>query len=151
MYTMCVFRLPVSFCKDIDAAVARFWWAEVDRDRGVHWVKWNDLSRPKKEGGLGFCNLNDFNIALLTKQCWRLIHDQDSLWACVLKARYFPNSSFLEAKKGRKASWAWASLLEGRDLILRDARWQIMGGMEVRFWQDNWIPGITGGGAPYSS
>ncbi|KAM1981033.1 hypothetical protein ACFX15_037578 [Malus domestica] len=146
MYTMCVFRLPMSFCKDIDAAVARFWWAGADRDRGVHWVKWNDLSRPKKEGGLGFCNLNDFNIALLAKQCWRLIHDLDSLWACVLKARYFPNSSFLEAKKGGRAFWAWASLLDGRDLILRDARWQIMGGMKVWFWQDNWIPGITGGG-----
>ncbi|CAN6566565.1 unnamed protein product [Malus baccata var. baccata] len=130
MYTMCVFRLPVSFCKDIDAAVARFWWAGADRDREVHWVKWNDLSRPKKERGLGFRNLNDFNIALLARQCWRLMHDPDSLWARVLKARYFPNSSFLEAKKGGRASWAWASLLEGRDLILKDARWQIMGGME---------------------
>lgn len=38
MYPMCVFRLPVSVCKDIDAAVPRFWWAGADKDCGMHWV-----------------------------------------------------------------------------------------------------------------
>lgn len=95
---------------------------------------------------MGFRNLNDFNIALLTKQCWRLIHDPDSLWARVLKEQYFPNVSFLEAKKGGRAFWAWACLLEGWDLILNDARWQIMEGMEVFFFlEDNWVSGILTG------
>ncbi|KAM2647621.1 hypothetical protein TB1_000846 [Malus domestica] len=62
------------------------------------------------------------------KQCWCLIHDPDSLWERVLKERYFPNVSFLDAKRGGRASWAWASFLEGRDLILKGVRWQIIGG-----------------------
>ncbi|KAM2483190.1 hypothetical protein ACFX1W_040852 [Malus domestica] len=94
---------------------------------------------------MGFRNLKDFNLALLAKQCWRLIHDPDSLWAWVLKVRYFPNVSFLDAKKGGRAFWAWVSLLEGRDLILNGARWQIMGGQEVRFWMDNWVSDIPAG------
>ncbi|KAM1125328.1 hypothetical protein ACFX2I_040662 [Malus domestica] len=103
------------------------------------------MGLPKRKGGMGFRNLKDFNLALLAKQCWRLIHDPDSLWAWVLKERYFPNVSFLDAKKGGRAFWAWASLLEGRDLILKGARWQIMGGQEVRFWMENWVSDIPAG------
>ncbi|KAM1011255.1 hypothetical protein FF1_046480 [Malus domestica] len=110
MYPMCVFRLPVSLCNDIDVAAARFWWAGADKDQGIHWVNWKDLGQTKKEG-----------------------------------ERYFPDVPFLEAKKDGRASWTWASLLEGRDLILKGARWQIMGGQEVRFWEDNWVPSLVGG------
>ncbi|XP_050142150.1 uncharacterized mitochondrial protein AtMg00310-like [Malus sylvestris] len=145
MYPMCVFLLPATLCNEIDAAMARFWWVGADKDRGMHWINWKELGQSKNEGGIGFRNLYDFNIALLAKQCWRLIHDPDSLWARVLKERYFPNVSFLEAKKGGRASWAWASLLEERDLILKGARWQVLGRQEVRFWKDNWVPGILGG------
>lgn len=96
----------------------------------------------KREGGIGFHNFKNFNIPLLAKQYWRPIHDPNSLWARVLKERYFPNVSFLEVKKGGKTSWAWESLLEGKDLILQGARWQVLGGQEVRFWAYNWVPGI---------
>ncbi|KAM1838383.1 hypothetical protein ACFX14_020050 [Malus domestica] len=61
------------------------------------------------------------------------------------EGRYFPNVSFLEAKKSCRASWAWASLLDGQDVILRGAGWQIIGGQHVRYWLDNWIPGLTEG------
>ena len=47
--------------------------------------------------------------------------EPESLWVKVMKARYFPNSSFLEAKKGSRASWAWASLLEWRKISLGGA------------------------------
>lgn len=103
------------------------------------------MGRPKKEGRMGFRNFKEFNLALHAKQCWRLILYPDSLWARVLKGRYFPNASFLEAKKASRASWAWASRLEGWDIILKGARWKIMGGQQVRFWMDNWVPGLPEG------
>ena len=62
-----------------------------------------------------------FNDALLAKQCWIMILDPNSLWAVVLKARYFPNYSFLDAKKGYRTSWAWSSLLAGRDILCNGA------------------------------
>lgn len=82
----------------------------------------------------------DFNDALLAKQCWRLIQNPNSLWARVLKARYFPHCSFLDAKRGGRASWAWSTLLSGRDLLLKDAHWQIMNGKEAQVWLDKWLP-----------
>lgn len=65
----------------------------------MHWINLDDMGLAKDDGGMGFRNIKDFNLALLAKQCWRLIHEPDSLWAWVLKDRYFPNSSFLEAQR----------------------------------------------------
>lgn len=91
---------------------------------------------------MGFRNLKNFNLALLAKQNWRLIHDPTSVWAWVLKDQYFPHVSFLEAKKGGRAFWAWSSLLESWDLLLKGAHWQIMRGDQTKLWFDRWVPGI---------
>ena len=69
----------------------------------------------------------------------------DSLWARVMKARYFPRSSFIEARKGCRASWAWTSLLEGREIILRGANWQVMNGRNIKLWVDRWAPSLPNG------
>lgn len=74
-----------------------------------------------KHGGMRFRNLKEFNLILLAKQCWLLIHEPTSLWARVMKERYFPHVLFLNAKKMGRAFWAWSSLLEGKDLLLEGA------------------------------
>ena len=48
---------------------------------------------------MGFQDLRDFNLAMLAKQGWRLIQENNSLLYRCFKARYFPRSSFLEAKE----------------------------------------------------
>ena len=50
---------------------------------------------------MGFRDLHSFNLAMLSKQAWKLIHDSNSLFYKVYKARYFPNSSFMMANVGR--------------------------------------------------
>ena len=71
--------------------------------------------------------------------------EPNSLWASLLKARYFPNCSFFYAKKGGRVSWAWSSLLIGKDLLKRDSHWQIINGCGVRVWVDRWLPTVPGG------
>ena len=118
--------------------IANFWWGMNGGTNKIHWVSKDVLGLPKKLGGLGFRNFKEFNDALLAKQCWRLLGDPTSLWARVLKARYFPHCSFLEATKGGRPSWAWSSLLSGRDLLVSGSHWQIMNGRDVRVWVDRW-------------
>lgn len=36
---------------------------------------WKSFCVPKEERGMGFHNLNSFNIALLAKQGWRLLRN----------------------------------------------------------------------------
>lgn len=54
----------------------------------------------KSKGGMGFRKLRDFNLALLGKQAWHLLNNDDSLVTKVFKAWYFPRSSVLDAKLG---------------------------------------------------
>ncbi|KAA3460457.1 reverse transcriptase [Gossypium australe] len=58
----------------------------------------------KENGGLGFQNLGQFNVALLAKQGWRLVNFPNSLLARVLKAKYYPNSNFINAQLGNLPS-----------------------------------------------
>nr|XP_017188741.2 uncharacterized protein LOC108173698 [Malus domestica] len=141
-YPMNLFKFPTSLCNELDAMISKFWWGQKDGEQRIHWVSREKLGWAKDMGGLGLRSFKVFNYALLAKQCWRLIEEPNSLWGLVLKARYFPNCSFMDAKRGGRASWAWSSLLTGRDILRNGAHWQIMSGNEVKVWVDRWIPSI---------
>ena len=116
-YSMSLFKLPRSICDNINSLVARYWWGQNQEDRKIHWIKWNKMCNSKKKGGLGFRDLQAFNLAMLAKQAWCLIHNNGSLFYRVYKARYFPNTSFLDAELGNNPSFVWRSLLAARVII----------------------------------
>ncbi|KAL6203064.1 hypothetical protein ACLB2K_026768 [Fragaria x ananassa] len=112
-YPMSIFLLPVTLCKALNSDISYFWWGFSDSKDKLHWKAWDSLCRSKLEGGIGFKDHHTYNKALLTKHCWKLINRPNSLWGKVMKARYFPNSNFLNAKKGSQPSWVWNNLLAG--------------------------------------
>jgi hypothetical protein len=81
------------------------------------------LKQPKYAGGLGFRDLYVFNIAMLAKQGWRLIHNPDSLCAQILRGRYFPNGNVLQARAIAGISYTWRSILKGIELIKKGMIW----------------------------
>ena len=46
----------------------------------------------------------------------------------------------MEAQNSRSASYAWTSILHGRDVLHRGCRWGIGDGKSVSIWQDFWLP-----------
>ncbi|KAK6118987.1 hypothetical protein DH2020_047273 [Rehmannia glutinosa] len=108
-------------------------------EQRIHWIAWNRLCSSTYEGGLGFKDFESFNLAMLAKQGWKLTTDTHSLLALSLKARYYPNGSFLTAKKGYNPSFTWQSILAGQQVLNAGIRWTIGNGTSIRVWGDPWL------------
>lgn len=96
--------------------IARFWWGQCDQERRVHWINWQKLCNSEFEIDMSFRDLETFNLALLTKQGWRLLHNYDSLFYKVLKAKYFLNSYFLFLTVGSNPFFVW-SICDAKSIL----------------------------------
>ena len=120
-------------------------------EKKVHWINWKKLCTSKKCGGMGFQDIQAFNLAILTKQAWRLIHSTHSLFYRVYKSRYFPNCSFLDADLGNNPSYVWRSLLAARDIITEGSLWKVGDGRHIEVSTHKWLPhkpGVLGEDRP---
>lgn len=82
-----------------------FWWGSGGSGRGIRWLAWDRLCTAKNGGGLGFRELDKFNLAMLAKQGWRLLNNENQLVTSIMKARYFPKTDFLNASVGANPSY----------------------------------------------
>lgn len=98
------------------------------------------LFSPKSEGGLGFRNIYAFNLVMLAKHAWRIIKNPDSLLTRVLKVKYFPTTSFLDAVVKPNCSFNWRSLCAAWEVIKRGLSWMIGNDASINIWRDPWIP-----------
>ncbi|KAH1073516.1 hypothetical protein J1N35_025844 [Gossypium stocksii] len=137
---MC-FLLPKTFCKEIEAVLARFWWQKLTEKRGIHWCEWSYLCNLKEASGMGSRDLAKFNIALLAKQRWRLIMSPTSMVGRVLKVKYFPHSGFLSAQLGSKPLLIWRSIWSARRILELGLRWKVGLGVRFNIWNDFLLPG----------
>ena len=109
------------------------------KKKRIHWKQWEELCCFKLDGGLGFKDLESFNLAMLAKQWWRLIQNDSSLSYKVSKARYFPRLNPNKASKCPNASYLWKSLLEGRKMIKESSIWRVGDGKQIDVWKNKWL------------
>ncbi|XP_010462992.1 PREDICTED: uncharacterized protein LOC104743634 [Camelina sativa] len=70
---------------------------------------------------------------------WRLLDEPNSLLARVYRARYFSDKSFMDAKLGYRPSYAWRSIMFGRELLERGLMKSIGDGQTTNVWLDKWV------------
>jgi hypothetical protein len=120
--------------------ICRFWWAQQNKERKMHWVSWEQMCKTKEKGGLGYRDLHMFNLATLVRQGWRLIQNPNSLCAQILLAKY----SLLEAKEEPGISYSWRNIIRGVAALQKGLIWRIGDGSNIRIWEDPWIShGVT--------
>jgi hypothetical protein len=139
-FSMSCFKLPKGLCEHINSMLRKFWWGCKDGARKTCWVSWEKMTQPKFAGGLGFRDIELFNLALLARQAWRILQEPDTLSARVLKAVYFPSSTLLEAELGGHPSQVWRAIVEGRDALRIGLIRRIGDGRSTDAWTDNWLP-----------
>jgi len=98
-YCMSSFLLPSTLREEIQRMMNSFCWgSNQNNGRGINWLKWDKLTMRKEYEGMGFHHLYGFNLAMLWKQGWKLLTDQDTIVARIFKARYFPRENFFESQ-----------------------------------------------------
>ena len=140
MYAMQCFKIPISIIVGIEKIIRGFFWGQKSNERKIPWLSWENVCRTKKEGGLGLRDMEAFNMALLAKQGWRLLTEENTLMTRVLKGKYFPNNTFMEAKMSTNGSYTWKSILQAREILTKGSQRVIGNGMSTRIWHDPWVP-----------
>ncbi|CAN1332707.1 Putative ribonuclease H protein At1g65750 [Linum perenne] len=140
IYCMNVFLMSATLTAELERMINSFWWGmKRSGRRGMNWMKWEKLCVRKEHGGMGFKNLRGFNLALLAKQGWNLLVNQNSLVARIYKAKYYPRGNYLTADKGGNPSLIWQSIWKAQGIVRRGFRWRIGDGSSIRVWEDPWI------------
>ncbi|KAA3469009.1 reverse transcriptase [Gossypium australe] len=62
------------------------------------------------------------------------------LFACVMKAKYFPREDFMSARLGSYPSFTWRSILGARHVLAEGLGWRVGNGEEISIWNDAWLP-----------
>jgi hypothetical protein len=139
-------KMPVKVWKEVVKIQRKFLWGGVRSGSKMCWVKWEVVSKPKSEGGLGVRDLRKVNISLLAKWRWRLLFNEGEIWKLILEAKYGNNiiGSLVSAEVGgvRDASLWWKAItrIDGETRWFTDSlRKKVGNGVTTQFWSDVWV------------
>ena len=140
IYIMYVLLLLIGLCHDMEKMFNSLWWGgKLTRSHDINWVKWDRLCTPKVVSGIRFRKLHEFNLTLLCKHGWKLMTDSSSLLAQIFWARYYPNSTFLNASLGTNPNYTWRSILTSKNLLWKHYRFHVGDGSSILVKIDPWL------------
>ena len=140
LYAMQTAILPQKICQHIDRLSCHFLWGDTNGRKGCHTINWDTVTLPKEAGGLGIISTQHRNQAILMNQAWRLYSTPSSLWARLLKAKYFPQATLFTGPRLARRSHIWTAISLGAKLLREGMRWIVGDGLSIRVWQDHWLP-----------
>jgi hypothetical protein len=139
-------KMPVKVWKEVVKIQRKFLWGGLSNRNKTCWVKWDDICKPKSEGGLGVRDLRLVNISLLTKWRWKLLSSVNEVWKEVIVAKYGEDSRG-KVRPGigfgpNIASRWWndvCNLDKDSDWFVRAVEKKVGSGNNTLFWSDIWV------------
>lgn len=125
LYAMQTVLLPTSICQRLDAIIRDFIWGTTAESKKWHLVKWEDITRPPSNDGLGITTDHERNIVHLATTCWHLHQEDEGLWAQLIRSKYNKQHQILHIDQTQftRPSTTWRALLAGNT---------------ISFWSDSW-------------
>uniref|UniRef100_J3LXP2 Reverse transcriptase zinc-binding domain-containing protein n=1 Tax=Oryza brachyantha TaxID=4533 RepID=J3LXP2_ORYBR len=135
IYSMCAYILPASIIHAIDKKRRAFLWTGEDKCSGAKClVAWEQVCKPKQEGGLGIRCLRTQNKALILKKLCDLTNDT-SPWASWIWQEY--ENDTINNRKSLGHHWRQIqSLVHNLQLLTKVS---VGNGKRTSFREDKWI------------
>ena len=135
-----MFPAPDKVIQRIDALRRNFFWRGNEDKKKFHLVKWEEVIKNKKEGGLGIRNMKKKNKSLMLKCLWKFITGENMLWREMIRAKYeMENRWMTKMVTTPYGCGIWRSVRNLWPLFRSRIRFQVGHGMKVSFWEDRWI------------
>ena len=58
----------------------------------------------------------------------------------MFQAKYFTSGNIFDAVVSPRYSFAWRSILQSQEGVLRGAQWRVGDGRDINIWSDRWLP-----------
>ena len=140
-FWLSAFRVPKACIREIDKICSAFLWSGCDLNPRKSKIAWEDICRPKTEGGLGLRSLQDINKVTCLKLLWRLLTNRTSLWVQWIQTNLLKNESIWSLKEDdKRGSWMWRKILKFRGIARQLCKVDVNNGAATSFWFDNWSP-----------
>ncbi|KAI0492194.1 hypothetical protein KFK09_026461 [Dendrobium nobile] len=108
-----------------------------DGTKGMHYIAWNDICKPRSLGGLGLHSPLHRIGSLRSKVTWNYIQKPYSLLHRVMKRKYGDN--VMNGAQRNISSNAWKILVDGGNNLRMVVRWNVGKGDKINILNDTWL------------
>jgi hypothetical protein len=140
VYWMMLERLPLSIITTLRRLIFNFLWGGNAVKNRIHLVKWQSISKSKRDGGWGLKDLTIFNIALLACSFWRAVSTV-SIWNTIIMDKYLGSKPLhhwlrIQPVLLTRASSFWRGLVVSSPVIQHWLCWMPGEGREIQLGSD---------------
>ncbi|KAF7826358.1 ribonuclease H [Senna tora] len=121
-------RKEVAQCNRL---LSRFFWGHTQDKPGISMIAWNRICQPKQQGGLGIRRFDPLNRALLGKQYWRILTNQNTLLHRVFRAKYGDPQNPRQFHLPCNASPLWKKIFASSHIITENVTWRVGNGANI--------------------
>ena len=139
IYIMQTTLLPQKISHQLDKMSCQFLWWDTAQHKGCHTVNWETVTLPKEAGGLGLTSTRRRNHVILMNQTQCLYTNPSTLWAQVLKAKYFLHTMMSNNTRSMSRSHIYTAFLIGIKFLHEGMSWIVGDGQKIQIWKDSWL------------
>ncbi|XP_056685736.1 uncharacterized protein [Spinacia oleracea] len=117
MYWAQIYVLPKSILQDIVKICRTFLWSGHAFSHKPSNIAWDNVCSNKQTGGLGFRDVQTWNIAFMGKYVWALVKKQDNVLIRWFYSVYLKDGDWWEYQHGSTASWYWKQVCNTKEKL----------------------------------
>ncbi|XP_028550230.1 uncharacterized protein LOC114579535 [Dendrobium catenatum] len=129
--------VPKMLIHELEKLCRSFIWNNSDGTKGMHYISWSNICKPRCLGRLGLLSPLHRIRSLRSKVTWNYIQKPYSLLHRVMKNNYGDN--VMNGAQRNINSNAWKILLDGGSKLKMEVRWKVGSGDTISILNDTWL------------